>query len=84
MRAFIVPAAVAVATVQFSSGAFADAAACKPLDQASCTADKYCLWKPEEKWTREGDGAIKIVKAMCAFDAKAAKAAAKPATPPAK
>ena len=68
----------AVASVALSSVAQAQSAKtpnyCKPFAQADCLASKACGWKESDTWTRERDGKVRVTKAVCRYDAKAAKA----------
>ena len=45
---------------------------CKGLDEASCTSDKACRFKPEITWSGS-NGASRVQKASCVYDAKAAR-----------
>jgi hypothetical protein len=47
---------------------------CKAFAQADCVASKACGWKESETWTRTSDGKVRLTKAVCRYDAKAAKA----------
>jgi hypothetical protein len=48
---------------------------CKGLEQAQCTAERGCAWKPAETWTRASDNKVRETKARCSFDTKAARQA---------
>ena len=69
---------LALAAVMSASMAAAATAAdnpCKGLDQAACTADRGCTWKPAETWTRTSDGKVRNSAPRCSFNTKAARSA---------